>query len=65
MKGKIFLISSRNAGSIRTVGGKFGPGGRSSVNGISATVFGGYGFLGRYVMNELGISYIYRLIYLK
>lgn len=33
---------------------KYGPGGRSSVSGISATVFGCTGFLGRYVVNRLG-----------
>ena len=32
----------------------FGPGGRSSSSGITATVFGGYGFVGRYFMSELG-----------
>ena len=32
----------------------FGPGGRSSVSGITATVFGAYGFTGRYLLNELG-----------
>lgn len=31
-----------------------GKGGRSSVSGISATVFGSTGFLGRYVVNRLG-----------
>jgi NADH dehydrogenase (ubiquinone) 1 alpha subcomplex subunit 9 len=31
-----------------------GRGGRSSVSGIQATVFGGTGFLGRYVINKLG-----------
>ena len=31
-----------------------GPGGRSSLSGITATVFGSYGFVGRYLMNELG-----------
>ena len=33
---------------------KFGPGGRSSNSGITATVFGSYGFVGRYFLNELG-----------
>lgn len=32
----------------------FGPGGRSSVSGVTATVFGCAGFLGRYVVNKLG-----------
>lgn len=30
------------------------PGGRQSVSGITATVFGGNGFVGRYVVNRLG-----------
>lgn len=35
---------------------QFGPGGKSSVSGITATVFGAYGFVGRYFLNELGES---------
>merc|ERR1719453_823865 len=30
-------------------------GGRSSISGITATVFGGYGFMGRYFIEELGL----------
>ena len=35
-------------------GVRYGAGGRSSNSGITATVFGGYGFIGRYLLNELG-----------
>lgn len=33
---------------------RFGNGGRSSNSGMTATVFGAYGFVGRYFVNELG-----------
>lgn len=35
---------------------KSGPGGRSSVSGVTATVFGCSGFLGRYLANAIGNS---------
>jgi hypothetical protein len=37
-------------------GVRYGNGGRSSNAGITATVFGAYGFVGRYLLNELGKS---------
>ena len=33
---------------------KYGPPGRSANSGITATVFGAYGFVGRYFLYELG-----------
>eukprot|EP00602_Paraphysomonas_sp_CaronLab_P005535 CAMPEP_0185025088 /NCGR_PEP_ID=MMETSP1103-20130426/8182_1 /TAXON_ID=36769 /ORGANISM="Paraphysomonas bandaiensis, Strain Caron Lab Isolate" /LENGTH=381 /DNA_ID=CAMNT_0027558209 /DNA_START=57 /DNA_END=1202 /DNA_ORIENTATION=+ len=35
-------------------GKRFGPDGRHAVSGITATVFGAYGFVGQYVCNQLG-----------
>lgn len=45
------IISSKFAAPFKP---RYGPGGRHSQSGITATVFGGTGFLGRYVVNELG-----------
>ena len=45
----------RSAGTL-TYKHSYGPGGRSSNSGITATVFGAYGFAGRYLVNELGIQ---------
>lgn len=39
--------------TVTSLGYKAGPGGRSSVSGITATVFGCTGFLGRYIVNAL------------
>ena len=54
---KVFSTQTRAFSKLKTnapYGLKFGPGGRSSNSGITATVFGGTGFVGRYVLNELG-----------
>ena len=45
------IISSRFAAPFKP---RYGPGGRHSQSGITATVFGGTGFLGRYVIGQLG-----------
>ncbi|PNW77389.1 hypothetical protein CHLRE_10g434450v5 [Chlamydomonas reinhardtii] len=45
--------SSRDYSSTLMTADKLGPGGRSSVSGITATVFGANGFLGSYIVNEL------------
>lgn len=64
------MASRRGAGSLtRAVGQQramsynvspfglqYGPGGRSSDSGITATVFGAYGSVGRYFVDELGIT---------
>ncbi|KAK9824102.1 hypothetical protein WJX72_007754 [[Myrmecia] bisecta] len=42
--------------ALTNKGLKAGPGGRSSVSGVVATVFGCSGFLGRYVVNALAQS---------
>ncbi|BDA40605.1 NADH dehydrogenase [ubiquinone] 1 alpha subcomplex subunit [Coccomyxa sp. Obi] len=39
--------------AVKNKGLKAGPGGRSSVSGVTATVFGCSGFLGRYIVNAL------------
>lgn len=35
----------------------FGPGGKSSNSGLTVAVFGGHGFLGRYLLNDLGKNF--------
>eukprot|EP00239_Pterosperma_sp_CCMP1384_P007743 CAMPEP_0197847278 /NCGR_PEP_ID=MMETSP1438-20131217/5685_1 /TAXON_ID=1461541 /ORGANISM="Pterosperma sp., Strain CCMP1384" /LENGTH=394 /DNA_ID=CAMNT_0043459153 /DNA_START=66 /DNA_END=1250 /DNA_ORIENTATION=+ len=46
--------SARNMSTLPANFNKIGTGGRSSVSGITATVFGSTGFLGRYVITEIG-----------
>lgn len=54
------LATNKPAGyHVNPFGVKRGPGGRSSDSGITATVFGAYGFVGRYFVEELGkIEYL-------
>ena len=59
---RVIHTTVRNAGTMAPYGIKYGPGGRSSNSGITATMFGAYGFLGRYVANELGIIFYIFLI---
>jgi len=58
---KQIRVNSRSASSINLApyGHSFGPVGRSANSGITATVFGAYGFIGRYIMEELGKLYLY------
>jgi len=44
----------RAMSNLAPFGVKYGPGGRSSNSGITATVFGAYGSVGRYFIDELG-----------
>lgn len=51
-----YSTSAKAMNSYNLSAMKRGTGGRSSFNGIVATVFGCTGFLGRYVCNKLGKS---------
>ena len=50
-------------GTVTPYDTKYGLGGRHSNSGITATVFGAYGFMGRYFVNELGMFHL--LIFVK
>lgn len=56
---KIAIGASRFAAPF---GQRFGPGGRHSVSGIKATVFGAYGFLGKYICHQLGTTLFAALV---
>jgi len=51
---RIKSVSPRSLSYLSPYGTRYGLGGRASNSGITATVFGGYGFVGRYLINELG-----------
>jgi len=59
------MISARHTKLAAQTFVQSGPGGRSSVSGHTATVFGCTGFLGRYVVNNLGESLMIYLIQAK
>lgn len=48
------MATGQNLAEAAPFGVRYGTGGRSSVAGVTATVFGSYGATGRYLMNELG-----------
>lgn len=58
------ISARRQFGAVTGFGTGFGPGGRSSNSGFTATVFGGYGFVGRYFMNELGTCQVNESLYM-
>ena len=58
----ILKSSSRCFSNLGPYGIAYGLPGRSANSGITATVFGGYGFLGRYFIEELGNIKIIRSI---
>ncbi len=48
---------------IQPFDNSYGPPGRSANSGITATVFGAYGFVGRYFLYELGNAAIDNLLF--
>ncbi|TFJ86378.1 hypothetical protein NSK_002586 [Nannochloropsis salina CCMP1776] len=51
---RAFSTGNFGVGKLEQGFKEFGPGGRSSVAGITASLFGGTGFLGKYLQFELG-----------
>lgn len=59
MKGRsVFNIVKRKLHNPPPFDISYGPGGRSSNSGITATVFGATGFVGRYFVEELGEQFM-------
>ena len=50
----IFRVIKRDLNNAPPFGMSYGPGGRSSNSGLTATVFGATGFVGKYFVDELG-----------
>lgn len=48
------VTSTRGIPVNRASSNRYGPGGRMSVSGKTVTIFGGTGFLGRYLANRMG-----------
>jgi len=52
--GSVLRAHNRAYTTLPAFDAQYGAGGRHSNSGITATVFGSTGFVGKYFMNELG-----------